>query len=47
MEWLHECVNNLGEEVITSPVGAGDSQIKCKEPREMSLEKLCKYHRAR
>ena len=42
MDWFHGCMNNLVEEVNPGIFGAGDTQIKCKEPGEMSLEKVLK-----
>ena len=44
IEWLHECMDGWGDELITGPFGAGDAQPKpkCTEKEEMNLGRKVK-----
>ena len=40
IEWVHECMNDWSDEVVTGPFGAGDTQIERTENGEMSPERI-------
>ena len=43
MDWLHECMDNRGEEVIFDPFEVGDAQRECTEAGELSPEKVINF----
>ena len=43
MEWLHECMDDGGDEAITGPFTAADAQPKCTEKEEMNLSRTVKH----
>ena len=41
-EWVHKCIVDWFDEVVTGIFGAGDNQIECTEDGEMSPDKIVK-----